>query len=129
MECQIINIDLLNTHIKSVIDHFSSCNSKEGPLGERIILAGEKRYGLASVLSWKCTVCNQEMSFSTSTKVAGSKCNQYWTSNLAAVWGQMVTGGGFNLLQESMGVLGTPVIKYFISVNKFNIQLTFIHLA
>ena len=59
----------------------------------------------ASILSWKCTICEHEMSFSTSTKLAGSKGNQYWTSNLAAVWGQMVTGGGFNPLQESMSVL------------------------
>ena len=51
------------------------------------------------------------MSFSTSTKVAGSKGNQYCTCNLAAVWGQMVTGGGFNALQESMSVLGIPVMS------------------
>jgi len=51
------------------------------------------------------------MSFSTSTKVACSKGNQYWTSNLAAVWGQMVTGGGFNPLQECMSVLGIPVMS------------------
>ena len=46
------------------------------------------------------------MSISTSTKVAGSKGSQYWTSTLAAVCDQMVTGGGFNPLQESMSALG-----------------------
>ena len=51
------------------------------------------------------------MSFSTSTKVAGSIYNQYWTSKIAAVWGQVITGGGFNPLQESMGVLGIPVMS------------------
>ena len=110
-ECRIINIDLLNQHIKSVVDHFSEFHSEGGPLGEHAILAGEKHHGLASILSWKCTICEHEMSFSTSTKVAGSKGNQYWTSNLAAVWGQMVTGGGFNPLQESMSVLGIPVMS------------------
>ena len=110
-ECRIINIDLLNQHIKSVVDHFSEFHSEGGPLGEQIVLAGEKRHGLASILSWKCTICDQEMSFSTSTKVAGSKGNQYSTSNLAAVWGQMVTGGGFNPLQESMSALGIPVMS------------------
>ena len=109
-ECRIINLDLLNKHIKSVVDHFSRFYSEEGSLGEHI-LAGEKSHGLASVLSWKCTVCGQEMSFSTSTKVTGSKGNQHWTSNLAAVWGQMATGSGFNPLQESMGVLGIPVMS------------------
>ena len=56
MECWVINIGLLNTHIKSVVDHCFSCNSEEGPLGERIILAGEKCHGLASVLSWEFVI-------------------------------------------------------------------------
>ena len=60
-----------------MVDHFSECHSEGGPLGECIILTGEKRNGLASILSWKCTGCDQEMSFSTSTKVAGTKGNQY----------------------------------------------------
>ena len=110
-ECRVINIDQLNKHIKNVVDHFSRCHSEPGSLGERIILSGEKNNGLASIFSWKCNSCGQEMSFSTSTKVACSKGNQYWTSNLAAVWGQMVTGGGFNPLQESMSVLGIPVMS------------------
>ena len=50
------------------------------------------------------------MSFPTSTKVSGPIGNQ-WTTNLAAVWGQMATGGGFNSLQESMSVLGVPVMS------------------
>ena len=40
-----------------------------------------------------------------------SKGNQHWSYNLAAVWGQMVTGGGFNPLQESMSILGIPVMS------------------
>ena len=94
-----------------MVDHFSECHSEGGPLGECIILTGEKCNGLASILCWKCTGCDQEMSFSTSTKVAGTKGNQYWTSNLAAVWGQMVTGGGFNPLEEAMSTLGNPVMS------------------
>ena len=94
-----------------MVDHFSECHSEGGLLGERIVLTGEKRNGLASILSWKCTGCDQEMSFSTSTKVASTKGNQYWTSNLAAVWGQMVTGGGFNPLEEAMSTLGIPVMS------------------
>ena len=30
--------------------------------------------------------------------------------NLAAVWGQMSTGGGHTQLQETMSVLGVPVM-------------------
>ena len=50
------------------------------------------------------------MSFPTSTKVSGPIGN-YWTTNLAAVWGQMATGGGLNSLQESMSVLGVPIMS------------------
>ena len=92
-------------------DHFSKFHSEGGPPGEHIILAGETTQGLASILSWKCTLCDEEISFSTSTKAVGSKGNQYWSCNLAAVWGQMVTGGGFNPLQESMSILGVPVMS------------------
>ena len=56
MEYCIINIDLLNTHIKSVVDHYSSYNFEEGPLGERIILVGEKRHRVASALSWEFVI-------------------------------------------------------------------------
>jgi len=109
-ECRIINLDLLDKHIKEVADHFSKFHSEDGPPGEHIILAGEKTHGLASILRWKCTLCDEEISFSTSTKAYGSKGHQYWSCILAAVWGQMVTGGGFNPLQESMSILGIPVM-------------------
>ncbi len=33
-----------------------------------------------------------------------------WECNLAAVWGQMVTGSGHSHLEEAMGVLGVPVM-------------------
>ena len=85
-ECRIINLDLLDKYIKEVADHFSKFHSEGGgPPGEHIILAGEKTHGLASVLCWKCTLCNKEISFSTSTKAYGSKGYQYWSCNLAAV--------------------------------------------
>ncbi len=34
-----------------------------------------------------------------------------WECNLAAVWGQMVTGSGHSHLEEAMGVLGVPVMS------------------
>ena len=33
-----------------------------------------------------------------------------WESNLAAVWGQMTTGGGHTSLSNTMSVLGIPVM-------------------
>jgi len=50
------------------------------------------------------------MSFPTSTKVSGPTGN-HWTTNFSTVWGQMTTGGGLNLLQKSMSILGVPVMS------------------
>ena len=33
-----------------------------------------------------------------------------WECNLAAVWGQMSTGGGHNKLEETLSVIGVPVM-------------------
>ena len=77
-EHQIINLDLLNQHIKNVVDHFTSCSRNLGLFGNQIILSGEKHHGLASILSWKWT----RNGFPTSTKASGPIGKQ-WTTNLA----------------------------------------------
>ena len=96
--------------MENIADHFTSCSHNSGLLGSQIILSGEKHHGLASILSWKCNGCGHEMSFPTSTKVSGPIGN-HWTTNLAAVWGQMATDGGFNSLEESLSVLGIPFMS------------------
>jgi len=63
-----------------------------------------------TILSWKCIGCGHKMAFPASTKVSGPIGNQ-WTTNLAAIWGQMVTGGGLNSLEESMSAFGVPVMS------------------
>ena len=76
------------------------------------MLIGEKgRYGLASILAYKCSGCGQTISFATSTRVNIPSGGKYWSCNVAAVWGQMATGGGFNHLEESLGILGVPVMS------------------
>ncbi len=37
-------------------------------------------------------------------------CNFRWEPNVTAVWGQMSTGGGHSQLEETMSVLGVPVM-------------------
>ena len=61
-----------------------------------------------------------EVAFPTSFKVTGLGGGQRWECNLAAVWGQMSTGGGHAPLTESMSVLGVPVMtkKSFIATEK-----------
>lgn len=100
---RIINIEKLSNYINDITIHASTC-------GGNIILTGEKRYGLASVLSSKCNGCGYEVVLETSRKVKGPSEYQRWECNLAAVWGQMVTGGGHFPL-ESMSVLGVPVMN------------------
>ena len=55
--------------------------------------------------------CGENISFATSSKVDIPSSRKYWSCNVAAVWGQMATGGSFNHLEESMGILGVPVMS------------------
>ena len=77
----------------------------------KIILADEKyQAGFASIFTSHCTGCNGHFSFLTSSKVSRMTKGQYWETNLAAVWGQMVTGNGHSPLSEAMGVMGVPTM-------------------
>ena len=112
-ECRIINLDLLSKHIEDVTQHVVSCQAclKTSHLNNAITIVGEKNCnGLASILGCKFNGCRQELTFATSTKISGLTGKLYWTNNLAAVWGQMTVGGGFNSLQESMSIMGVPVM-------------------
>ena len=85
-----------------------------------ILTCEQARYGLASIIAYHCLGCGQKISFATSTRVSSLEGSHYWTCNLAAVWGQMATGGGYSDLQESMSSLGVPVMakKTFIATEK-----------
>ena len=64
--------------------------------------------GLASILYTECSACGHKINLETSEKVRGPRGYLRWESNLAAVWGQMASGGGHATLQETMSVLGIP---------------------
>ena len=67
---------------------------------------------LASILTARCKGCGTEILFPTSdsSKVTCRGTNCHWERNLATIWRKMATGGGFSYLQESMSVLGVPVM-------------------
>ena len=112
-ECWIINLELLSKHIEDVTRRVATCSAclKLSKSTDAITIIGEKhRNGLASIMGCKFNGCRQEIKFATSTKTSGLSGKSYWTNNLAAVWGQMTVGGGFNSLQESLSVLGVPVM-------------------
>ena len=110
---RIINLDKLQEYINHLTVHGAQC-------GGDIVLTGETRAGLASIISTHCSKCNYTIPLETSRKVKGPKGNHRWECNLAAVWGQMTTGGGHSRLQETMGVLGVPVMsaKNFIHTER-----------
>ena len=108
--CRIINLNNLQNFIGEISSHSSNC-------GDEMMLVGESRDGLASILTAQCNSCQMVTDFPTSSKVCGPTGNRRWKCNLDAVWGQMGIGGG---LQESMAVLGVPTmtIKTFQSTEK-----------
>ena len=63
------------------------------------------RDGLVSVLTAQCKGCGTESAFPKSSKVNCKVTRQSQKCNLAAVWGQMATGGGCSPLQESIPFL------------------------
>ena len=107
---RIINLEKLQKYINQLTVHAAQC-------GGKIVLTGETKAGLASIMSSRCSACSYTVSLETSCKVKGPRGKRQWECNLAAVWGQMSTGGGHSRLQETMGVLGIPVMapKNFIS--------------
>ena len=68
---RIININKLGEYINEITKHSASC-------GGKITLVGEKRDGLASILSSKCNKCDHSLSFATSDKVKGPKGIKRW---------------------------------------------------
>ena len=77
---------------------------------DSVTIVGETHNkGLASMLGCQFG-CGKQLVFATSTKSTGLTGKKYWTNNLAAVWGQMAVGGGFNTLEETMCILGIPVM-------------------
>ena len=111
-ECRIINLQLLQGHIEDVTKHVASCLAcqKIAQSSDSLTMIGEKQEGLASIIGCKFKGCGHELIFNTSTKTKGLTGKMFWTNNLAAVWGQMTTGGGFNTLEESLSVLNVPVM-------------------
>ena len=99
-----IKLDKLQEYVNRLTVHAAQC-------GGDIVLTGETRAGLASIISSHCSKCSYTVPLETSHKVKGPKGNHRWECNLAAVWGQLTTGGGHPHLQETMDVLRVPVMS------------------
>lgn len=64
--------------------------------------------GLAVVLQLHCSKCQQQFQIHSSTRVATPSGSKKWSVNLAAVLGQMATGGGQSRLEEVLTTMGIP---------------------
>ena len=119
---RIINLQKLQDHLQDVINHTATHHPfvNKPTTQHSIVMKEQKREGLSSVLTSHCTSCNTDFNLTTSQKVKGISGMPYWESNLAAVWGQMSTGGGHTTLTETMAVLGIPTMtkKSFMAAEK-----------
>ena len=110
---RIINLDKLQKYSSDLTAHSLRCDGT-------VTLTGEKRQGLASILSGHCSVCDIEIILETSSKVKGARGYRQWECNLGAIWAEMSTGGGHSRLEETLSVLGVPVMtkSRFISTER-----------
>ena len=106
-EARIVNISQLEKYISDITIHVAQCAANTTG---KIVLIGEKRDGLSSIISSECSACGYIIKLETSQKVKCAGGPSRWECNLAAVWGQMSTGGGHSTLTESMGMVGVPVM-------------------
>ena len=113
---RIVNISQLEQYINELTCHAAKCEKSAGS----VVLVGERKDGLASIISTECSGCGHVVKLQTSTKVAGPSGYNRWEVNLASVWGQMCTGGGHATLQESLAYIGVPVMtkKSFTSTER-----------
>ena len=112
---RIISLSQLQQQMEVIANHTASCKSYGG-----ITVKEKQREGLASVFTIRCNGCSAEFTLPNSVKVKGPTGHPYWENNLAAVWGQMSTGGGHTTLQETMSVLSLPTMtkKSFMAAEK-----------
>jgi hypothetical protein len=77
--------------------------------------------GLASVLSVKCAKCGNKFCIESSKRVKAADGHQQWVVNVAAVLGQMATGGGAISLTCSMAPMNVPGMpkKVYCTTERF----------
>ena len=95
------------------MSHVTSCPSTSRNSADdqfTVTINETHRDGLASTLTTHCSNCNEEFTLYTLSKVKGLTGKPYWDANVAATWGRMSTEGGYSRLEESIAVLGVPVM-------------------
>ena len=95
----------LDQYAEELTRHSTQC-------GGSVLLIGETKDGIASILTGKCSTCEH-----TITLEFSSRGYYRWESNLAAVCGETATGGRHSHLEVTMTVLGVPVMSMASFIN------------
>ena len=99
---RIMDLDNLGSDLKEISSHSVHC-------GGMCVLEGEiMQAGLAAVLSVKCIKCESTFCIHSSKRVKTSDGHQRWVVNVAAVLGQMSTGGGATSLTCTLAPMNVP---------------------
>ena len=103
---RIISLQKLRDAIYTITQHSAVCNSPVDLIGE------VKRNGLGTTLLARCGKCNEEFLFTSCNKIDLKKpdgtIRSTHQSNVAAVMGQISTGGGCDSLEELLCTIGVP---------------------
>ena len=103
---RIMNMGELSKAVKELTSHSAQC-------GGYFVLEGELSHiGLAVVLLAKCSKCQVEFTINSSRRITNStNCSKKWHINLAAVLGQMSSGGGNARLEHILTTMGIPSMR------------------
>ena len=114
---RIINLHKLHDAIRTITQHSAACKSPVKLIGEA------KRNGLSTTLLVKCDKCSEEFLFTSCNKIDLKKpddtIRSTCQSNVAAVMGQMSTGGSCYSLEELLCTIGVPSISKPTFVTEF----------
>lgn len=115
---RVISLEKLRDAILTITRHSTTCQSEVELIGE------VRRDGLGCILLAKCSKCSEEFKIRSCDKIDlsredGTKRTTYQT-NVAAMMGQMSTGGGCSSLEESMSTMGVPSLSkpMFIDIER-----------
>ena len=99
--------------MNTFIQHILSCPQSallEGTQG--VAIEGESQQGLASIIGVNAMdATHMVLKLETSAKVTCPRGSRRWECNIAAVWGQMATGGGHKKLERNNVLLGMPTMS------------------
>lgn len=112
--CRIVNVAQLAKNIYDLTAHSATC-------GGACYIEGETNAGLAVVFSAVCSKCEAHYTIRSSHQITASDGKKCWAVNMAAVLGQISTGGGHARLNSTLATLDIPGMskRMFTSTEDF----------